>query len=306
MIKRRKFTPILIALFTLSSFFASAQTIHAIVCGGTNIPDIGSGCQASVGLINDALEVIDGQSDMELKIYSITGNDFIRDNIVNTINNVNPGSDDVIFFYSTSHGFNYNDNISKYTFIMAHPNQPEGFDQLDKYGLSLEKEIFNVLKAKGARLTITMAEACNNILDVPSPERYKALSPVVKRNIKALFKDYSGAVISCSSKLGQYSYTDLDNGGFYTNMFMEALNDAVTSSEIPTWEGLMKLTKKKTKGFAEARGKEQESFDNITDTPVCYPYPCDKKNKAAKSKPQKQIPKKSRAYFKSNLTTKGN
>jgi len=291
-------TPILVCLFILSSFFASAQTIHAIICGGTNIPDIGSGCEASVGLINDALEVIEGQSDLTLKTYLLTGNKFSKDNILNTINSINPDSDDVVFFYSTSHGFNYNDNISKYTFIMAHPTQPEGYDQLDKYGLSLEKEIFNVLKSKGARLTITLAEACNNILDVPSPDRYKALSPVVKRNIRALFKEYEGEIIACSSKLGQYSYTDSDKGGFFTNMFMEALNDVVTSSEVATWKGLMQLTKEKTKGYAEARNLGQEPIDNIDDTSICYPNPCDKQQ----AKPKKK--KKANAYFKSNITSK--
>lgn len=280
---------IVIYLLSISNVL-SAQKIHAIICGGTSITDIGEGCEASIDLIEDALKIIGEQSEMVLETHLIIDEDFNKKNIIEEINNLQPSSDDVIFFYSTSHGFNYNDNISRYTFIMAHPHQPEGFNELDKYGLSLEKDIFNVLKSKGARLTISMAEACNNILDFPSPNRYKAMTPIVARNIKALFKEYDGDIIACSSTLGQYSYTDLDNGGFFTNMFMEALNDVVTSTRKATWENLMQLTIEKTQGFADARGKDQIPQTNIIDTSI----------KIGEKKEQEEI------IFKSSLRVKRN
>lgn len=280
------------ATLILTAGNIQAQTIHAIICGGTNIPDIGSGCQASVDLIKDAFDVIEDQSTMTFKPYFLLGNNFTKSNILSTINSISPGSDDVIFFYSTSHGFNYNDNISPFTFIMAHPNSPGGNDQLDKYGLSLEKEIYNVLANKGARFTLVMAEACNNIIDVPSPARYKAMSPSVKKNIKALFLKSKGSAIVCSSKLSQYSYTDMESGGFFTNMFMESLNDAVIATEEATWKKVLDLTVKKTKGYASDLSKVQVPTYIINDTAIEYPYAPKKKEK------------KKPTYFRSNVTTK--
>jgi len=158
--------------------------------------------------------------------------------------------------------------VSPYTFVMAHPRLPQYAKDLHNYGMSLELEIFNQLKAKGARLTLAFAEACNDIKDMVAPDRYRAMSPVVARNLKALFRDARGEVVACSSTRTQYSYIDLDNGGFFANMFLEALNEVTISSKVPTWEDMMRLTVAKTSAFAKSKGFDQVPYTNVIDTSI--------------------------------------
>ena len=116
---------ILSLLIFVSFSTVQAQKIHAILCGATNVSDIGSGCESSLKLMENALTYVGSQTGMEVEFTLLSGNNFIRSKIESTINNLSVGSDDVIFFYSTSHGFNYNNNVSRFTFLGAHPNKIE-------------------------------------------------------------------------------------------------------------------------------------------------------------------------------------
>ena len=151
---------IVIALLLLGFLPMNAQKIHAILAGSTNVSDIGEGCKVSLNKMEEALKYIEMQTGLETEITKITGNNFTKENLLRAVNNLNPKPNDVVFFFSTSHGFNYSDIPSQYAFISAHPTKNEMTrNELVTFGLSLEQEVYLPLRAKGARLTITLAEA---------------------------------------------------------------------------------------------------------------------------------------------------
>ena len=52
----------------------SAQTIHAVLCGATNVGDIGDGCKVGVKLIENAMNYVGTQTGMEVEVTKCIGN----------------------------------------------------------------------------------------------------------------------------------------------------------------------------------------------------------------------------------------
>lgn len=259
---------IITAVLLIGFLPMNAQTIHAILAGSTNVSDIGDGCQISINKMEQAFKYIEAQTGMAVEITTITGNNFTKNNIVRAVNNLNPKQDDVVFFFSTSHGFNYNDIPSEYAFISAHPTKNEMTrKELEAFGLSLEKEVYLPLRAKGARLTITLAEACNSVVDIPSPSSYQVMNVNIPARLKELFKESKGGVIASSSKIDQKSWTDDKDGGIYTNMFIEAMNTVITDSKKATWDEVMAKTNEFTRNYA-AKENIRGGQNPVSDTDV--------------------------------------
>lgn len=242
---------IITALLFVGFLPMNAQTIHAILAGSTNVSDIGNGCKVSIKKMEEAFKYIEAQTGLEVELTKVTGHNFTKSNLVRAVNNLNPKPDDVIFFFSTSHGFNYNDVPSQYAFISAHPTKSEMTrKELEQFGMSLEKEVYLPLRAKGARLTITLAEACNSVVDIPAPSAYQVMNVNIPARLKELFKESKGGVIASSSQVDQRSWTDSRDGGIYTNMFIEAMNTVITSAKKATWDDVMTKTNEFTRNYA--------------------------------------------------------
>jgi hypothetical protein len=269
-----KFNKIIIAAFIVGlAQMVQAQTIHAILCGATKVADIGKGCQSSLTLMENALTYVGTQTGMQVEFTFLSGDEFRKDNILEAIEDLKVGDDDVIFFYSTSHGFNYNNNPSKFTFIGAHPNKIEMTrSELENFGLSLEMEVYQPLLTKNARLTIAMAEACNTVVDMPAPSTYNAMNVNIQKRLKELFLEAKGSAISTSSRVDQRSWTDPEKGGIYTNMFIEAMNEVIGSKEKAEWDAVFNKTETLTMAYAEKenlRGGQRPDTDTyFRDTPI--------------------------------------
>lgn len=260
-------------LLVLATMNVNAQKIHAILCGATNVTDIGKGCEASLTLMENALTYVGSQTGMEVEFTFLKGNDFEKSKIESAIQKISPGANDVVFFYSTSHGFNYNNNPSKFTFIGAHPNKVEMTkSELTKFGMSLEHDVYRPLMTKNARLTITMSEACNTVVDIPAPSKYNAMNVNIQKRLKELFLEAKGSAISTSSRVDQRSWTDPKDGGIYTNMFIEAMNDVIGSKGEANWDNVFKKTESMTMAYAEKenlRGGQRPDTDTyFHDTPI--------------------------------------
>jgi hypothetical protein len=285
------------ALLFIFNIDVQAQTndkLYAIICGGTKIVDIGSGVQASVKMMRKSVKIIAENTGLELVEILVLGDDFTKKNIINALDKVNPSSNDVILFYSSSHGSNYTDKPSEYTFFLAKPytNVISSVNELHQVSVSLEFDVYDILKNKGARLTIAMAEACNTINGFEAPPNYKKMETAQVTRLKELFLETSGSVISCSSEYGTYSYTDLEKGGFYTNKFLTALNEVLASSETATWERVMNLTGVKTNNYAIKRGEVGQNPKSGVATPVIL----------LNEKEQQEKAKSSDHYKSTNLT----
>ena len=144
--------------------------------------------------------------------------------------------------------------------------------ELRKFGMSLEHDIYRPLLTKNARLTVTLAEACNTVVDLPAPSTYNAMNVNIQKRLKELFLEAKGSAISTSSRVDQRSGTDPKDGGIYTNMFIESLNEVIGSKNKAEWDDVFDKTESLTVAYAEnenLRGGQRPDTDTyFHDTPI--------------------------------------
>ncbi|MCH2081900.1 MAG: caspase family protein [Saprospiraceae bacterium] len=266
-----------LALCFLMSIPLQAQDgmkIYAVLCGQTDVFDIGKGCEVSVSKMTDFLEVVSHETEIPVEYVYLTGENYSKDNILSTLDQLdleNPDSS-IIFFYATSHGFNYKDTPTRFAFLGAHPNRKNlTAREFNEFGMSLELDVHRRLMSKSARLTITIGEACNNVIDMDVPDRYQAMNLNRPHRLRELFRESIGDIISTSSKLDQFSWTDSKDGGIWTNQFLRSFDEITSSSEYAEWQEIFDRARNYTVGVAEAEAQvtqEPDDYIDIISTPM--------------------------------------
>lgn len=163
---------------------------------------------------------------------STSNSSTLKGNLENYIANLNSTEQDVIWYYYTGHGSNY-----------------DGWPKSARSDIPLT-DVHNQIVAKEHRLAISMFDGCNL-----GDEEVEVSDDFMRTNvnfIKMLFLDASGDIKSCSSKSGKGSYGSKRAGGFYTISFLEAI------TESSTWKIVFEKTKEKTIELASSRRRTQE------------------------------------------------
>jgi hypothetical protein len=214
----------------------NGATLHTIIVADTNDFSIGESVQIDLQNMQGLIQNISQHTGLVMAGEAITGDEVSSSNINNAINNLSVGSDDVVIFYYSGHG--YNPGNSKWP------------------GMSLEngtltiKDVRNMLKQKNPRLLIVMADTCNGFTRGVS-RYYK--SPEKTENYNKLFLKYRGIITASSSKPGQLSWGNKQTGGLYTDALLRSFNKELASQSNPSWERLMEHANKPLNG-----GKLQE------------------------------------------------
>ncbi len=89
----------------------------------------------------------------------IFGKEFSKINVDNAINAISPGPADIVVFYYSGHGFS---NIKdKYSFPYLDLRDKSFQTYGGAYTLNIE-DIYNRIRAKGARLNLVFSDCCNS------------------------------------------------------------------------------------------------------------------------------------------------
>jgi hypothetical protein len=220
-------------------------TIHYISFATTDDSEIGASVAVSQDLMIRAIGFVAAQTGMTLKLYKKNGADCTREKLDALIARIDPDSDDVIMFFSHTHGFRFDDTKSQWPYVYMTPNSAEGADPV-KSSVALKTNIHDRLKAKGARLTITMAEACNVSTGISTPDGVSKMTGLPSEALKKLFMESGGDYIVSSSQPGEYSWGGDKEGGWFTNGFLLAMNDATSEGSSVTWDTVFNFTVNKT------------------------------------------------------------
>ncbi len=222
-------------LFLLIGIFVShismAATLHVIIVGDTNASDIGRSVTIDVRRIENLMKIVSKSTELRLNIQKITGNNLTPKNVENAVNHISPGSNDVVFFYWTGHGYNRGDSVL--------PTMYLGKQESLNLGLS---KIAKIIRGKNPRFSIVIGDTCNKPIN--GNRRDINLSIRGSENYKKLFLKYKGQVLAGGSKVGGYSYGNGRTGGVYTTAFLNSLTIELAATGIPSWEELMQRAKK--------------------------------------------------------------
>lgn len=232
-----------------------AQTLHGIIFANTECPGdpsdprdkgIGPSVENDYYRMKIEMTTIASFIGYKLNLQSFTGsqNCFCRQNLENTLNNLNCGKDDIVFFYYSGHGsrsVNEKTDFPQMNFVVD-PYRTHIDETVANYPL------YNVLqriKAKNPRLAIVVGDLCNSVADWVTPKDAPPASKgaTVKSELpcqfyKDLFLGVKGSLIATSSRPTETSAACAD-GGAFTIGLLNVLQIMVSENMTPDWALLM-------------------------------------------------------------------
>lgn len=259
------FRLIILGIFLTVHSFCNAQKLHLILVADNRDPQIGNPATVSFTYYERLAQNVAKYTDLQVVTYKIMGDNFSREYITNRINTLSVNERDVIFFYSSTHG--WNDGTSEYPMLVLET----GAAASNENSVNL-KTIYNQLTQKKGRLTIVLGEACNALLSSrpkAGPARTASHPPIEvnAQHIRDLFLRSKLGILACSSRRGQVSVSDREEGGRFTQAFFNIF-EKYTSNNFrdgnPSWQRIMGDVKTKTNAISrELGGLEQEPFYEI-------------------------------------------
>lgn len=255
------------------NFFETADTrtvmvspqqvkLHLVLVANTMDEQIGNTCVVDKNSVFRTYKNIADFLNIQFKPTIIEGENFSKVNVESAIKELSPGPSDIVVFYYSGHGFNYDNATTKYPYLDLRdkPSQMYG----GQYTMNIEN-VFNSINEKGARLNIVMSDCCNadprkinNTAGDGAATRTSSIGWNLA-NCQALFLDnkpYS-LLVTAASK-GELSAGNVNRGGIFTSNFRDALEKLLSPfSPSAGWDTLIASAKTQTAQAAKRIGCRQ-------------------------------------------------
>jgi|CXWL01.1.fsa_nt_gi hypothetical protein len=223
---------------------ATPAKLHFILVANTNDPRIGYSVQKDVINITSQVKDVATFLGLPLNMVEISGTKFGKASVEAALNNLNPGTNDIVIFYYSGHGYSNDRNADE-----AYPQfdlRQSRFDDVFVATLNAS-EVFNKIKAKNARLNLVITDCCNSSLGLLKPEgknfalTTKSLMTWEKSFCYDLFMKSRGTVIATAAKKGQYAYGNTDVGGYFTSNLITSMEKYLSKFQTgtPTWQQII-------------------------------------------------------------------
>lgn len=166
---------------------------------------------------------------------NLVGSDYSAEKVYRYLEELSIGPNDIVFFYYSGHGTRSKEMVSDWPLLHF-----SFFEELlDVY------DVVNTLYQKGGRLTVVLADCCNQSLPgfTPTIKSFEKMAystyqvPTKKEGYRALFLQGTGLIIGAGSEPGELAF-GCNEGGFYSIAFLESLKKELTS-QTPNWDDLM-------------------------------------------------------------------
>ncbi|GGB23403.1 hypothetical protein GCM10011511_54080 [Puia dinghuensis] len=219
-------------------------TLHLIIMANTRDNSIGRGCEVDRRALKIEFENIASALNIPIdeKIYS--EQDFTKTNLLNAINDLHPGSNDIVVFYYRGHGFRWNDQQSSWPQMSLNYSE---FQAKESFPI---ENVYTSIVQKGARLNLIFGDLCNSniglnyreVSDQSATAFQSAFYPDMQK-LHKLFIDSKGNLLSTAARPTEVSWVNPYDGGFYTSSFLESLHKEVSAmSGNGDWDELVNST----------------------------------------------------------------
>ncbi len=221
-----------------------STTLRLIVVANTNVSDIGAACTVDLKNVRNEFKSIAQAIGVKYAETLVSGDNYGKKQLAKAVNNMKPGSNDIVVFIYTGHGFRYDDQKDYYPMLDLCPST---YSDLDENCVSLSS-IYNALKDKGERLCLVMSDCCNSYLGSNRPSYVTSNTLFSRSNdsydvskLKDLFLNQKGTLIATAASPGEYSWCSND-GGFFLLGFMQGVRSEVSAfngSDSPSWNSVI-------------------------------------------------------------------
>lgn len=225
--------------------------LHLIVVANTVIGDIGPSCVADRDKLDYEFKSIAEALGVGYAKYIVDGDNFNKATVQSTLNGFSCGTNDIVVFVYRGHGFRWDNQTDIYPMMDLRTNgYAVAISKNTSLGLS---EVYNTLKSKGARLSLILADCCNNKVGISQTTTFSFLNsqadnkPDVNK-LKKLFMTSRGTLISAAARSGEYSWAN-PFGGFYTLSFLQAMKEKISylNNGTYSWNDIITYTTKLAK-----------------------------------------------------------
>ncbi len=248
---------LLLALLAVAPSFPA--TLYALIYANTE--DEGIGCIFDVVNMGNFLQDIQKETGLVLKArvrLTVSGvapdkmalvkrwaevvDGWSRKELDKDLKALNPGKDDVVFFYYSGHGGRMSNKKGRWPDMAL----PDTLTDLSYPASEISK------KAVKPRFVIAMGDCCNSYMDKSVSSKTKSAKSTT--GLKALFLEPKGVIVASSSEPGQYSLGGSD-GGVFTNAYIKAAYNPSNDS----WDRLLKMAQTTT--AKDSGGKQKAQFE---------------------------------------------
>ena len=183
--------------------------------------------------------------DINIKKYIVDGKNFTKAYLTSTLRSVRPGSNDIVMFVYTGHGFRWSDQTGKFPQLDMRYNPYTSITS--ETSINLE-EIYDIVTAKGARLNIVMGDCCNSDVGVNQRTSNTFMAArndanFNRKNLNKLFFESEGNVLATAASPGQVSWSNAVNGGFFLSSFFQAFREEIGYMDTnPNWDEMLTNT----------------------------------------------------------------
>ncbi len=239
--------------------------LHSIIVGDVEDWSIGKAVSLDLQSIKTLSHEIALVTELDLKEKIFKKENFSLDKLTKYIEEMAVEEDDSILFYYSGHGYRIQEKETKWP-VMAFRKERKG---LDLY------KVHEKLVAKKARLSISLSDCCNSFIKAESAPPFDGFLPLLTnmneikmKNYGKLFREAKGQIIIASSAIGEYSYCDTENGGWFTHALLNSIKEfSESDSAEQPWELLTSKTVTFLENFISKRSLSQGG-SNIQQHPI--------------------------------------
>ncbi len=225
----------------------TAATLHAIIAADLEDDSIGEGTMVDLRLVQNEVQKFAIYAGMELSETILAGNEYRAYYVLQALDTLDVRVDDVVLYYHLSHGFRTPSTTSPFPILYFGWNQ---------WSLDMQ-DIIVRLKRMPQRLTIAVADVCNNMIpELESPPIYYQLAPAsirLKEFCRHLFRDFSGTIFACGAHPGEYSWINEATGSFFTKSLMDSIAEC-SLKRSSDWLTVFTLAQRKTLALSKMWG----------------------------------------------------
>lgn len=220
--------------------------LHLILVTNTMINDIGASCEVDRDNVSREFEIVGAELEMPIVKTVISGRDFTKDNVTQAVRNLSPGPNDVVVFVYSGHGFRWSNQVSSYPSIDLRYSNYQSISKENSYEL---EDIYNIIKAKGARLNLVIGDCCNS--DVGISERGGEPTLASRfyfqgklARLRKLFIESRGDLIVAAARPNETSCGNSRDGGYFLSSFFSSMakETSQNATDVPSWKSIIDRT----------------------------------------------------------------
>lgn len=215
---------IIIILLSVSVKIAYTQTFHTIIMVNKEEPNRQTDRTQDFNQMSSFFTKIAQSLGYTHNMLRYSGQSFKATNAVQAIESLKAESNDIVVFYYSGHGVNWDDDEWPHMAFLDR-----------QYG---ETTIYNKLKAHcaNAKMILCISDCCNMDSEGSRREKrtYSGFDPELTKKLFTDFDGHRSYEISASIR-GQYSYSNLKSGALFGIAFREAVSSALTGNTKANW-----------------------------------------------------------------------